>query len=662
MSTFLSFTGIGPEGPAGPQGADGTNSPADTGSAYSRVFQDNLQTDATGFTNFNGGVTSYDSVNNRLEVTASGSARGTEVQYTTTDGVDYILKIDVTVGVDLIRVYSEWADIEAELTTSGTHEVKFTAPAGVGAFGDQVIITANAADTFYINSLEIFEVRTDRIGYSNSDVNTLLDQKVALADVPTVYSEIFSQSDSLDSSVFGSIGAPSISLTSGQLQVTDADTAKGLRANYGPGGLATDYDFIEIYLDIEILDNPVYVQSRWGEFTTGKTISTTGIYYFKLAITNKSTSGINALSITSSVAGPTSFNLNAISFNLCDEFYDGLKNVIIGENATSTKSQDDYKGVIIGYNAYSNQTRTTAVGYEAKSEWSGIFKSGAQGIFGCASGDETIALGELAYAGGWRTSAVGANTAALGQSSSAFGAGAVSLSSHGVAFGRGCYVPSYEMMFGNLTDVQTVIAGQEIFFENSWGHKFNTPISNLSIGDHDPENTTITLHGQDAFDARFPAWDVATTYTLNSPFLAADADVVQHNGKAYKSLQTSTGVEPGVTAGWETSWVEFQDVPTSGSGSGVPSEFDVNGGHIRVAAGRSTGSGTGGTAGFQIANGVATGQNIKQVLVDALVVDADAGGSETHVIIKDTSGNQLRVGIGAADSAGAGFRTLRVPN
>ena len=662
MSTFLSFTGIGPTGPTGPAGADGTNSPADTGSAYSRVFQDNLQTDATGFTNFNSGVTSYDSANTRLEVTASSGARGTEVQYTTTDGVDYILKIDVTVGVDLIRVYSEWSDLEAELTTSGMHEVKFTAPAGVGAFGDQVLLTANVADTFYINSLEIFEVRPDRVEYANSDVDNLLDQKVALADVPTVYSEIFSQSDSLNGSVYAQFNSASISLTAGQLQVTNAEVSAGLRVNYGPGGLATDYDFIEIYLDIEILDNPVYVQSRWGEFTTGKTISTTGIYYFKLAITNKSTSGINALSISSSVTGPTSFNLNAISFNLCDEFYDGLNNVIIGQNATSTKPDDSQKGVIIGYNAYSNPARTTAVGYEAKSDWSGIFKSGDQGIFGCASGDETIALGELAYAGGWRTSAVGANTAALGQSSSAFGAGAVALPSHGIAFGRGSYVPSPEMMYGNPTDVQTVIGGQDIFFENSWGHKFNTPISDITIGDHDPENTTITLHGQDAFDARFPAWDVATTYTLNSPFLAADAAIVQHNGKAYKSLQTSTGVEPGVTAGWETSWVEFQDVPTSGAGSGVPSEFDVNGGHIRIAAGRSTGSGTGGTAGFQIADGVATGQNIKQVLVDALVVDADAGGSETHVIIKDNAGNQLRVGIGAADSAGAGFRTLRVPN
>ena len=439
--TFLSFTGIGPVGPVGPAGADGTNSPADTGSAYSRVFQDNLQTDATGFTNFNGGVTSYDSANTRLQVTASSSARGTEVQYTTTDGVDYILKIDLTLGADLVRVYSEWADLEAELTTSGMHEVRFTAPAGVGAFGDEIIITANSADTFYINSLEIFEVRSDRIEYSKSDVNTLLDQKVALADVPTVYSEIFSQSESLPSSIYGTFGGASISLTSGQLQVTNADTGKGLRVYYGPGGLATDYDFIEIYLDIEILDNPVYVQSRWGEFTTGKTISTTGIYYFKLAITNKVTSGINALSISSTVTGPTSFNLNAISFNLCDEFYDGLKNVLIGENTTSTNVNDIDKGVIIGYNAYSNQTRPTAVGYEAKSDWSGVFKSGTQGIFGCASGDETIALGELAYAGGWRTSAVGANTAALGQSSSAFGAGAVALPSHGIAFGRGSYVP-----------------------------------------------------------------------------------------------------------------------------------------------------------------------------------------------------------------------------
>ncbi len=660
--TSLSFTGIGPAGPAGPAGSDGTNSPEDTGSAYSRVFQDNLQNDATGFTNFNGGVTSYDSANDRLEVTASGAARGTEVQYTTTDGVEYILKADVTLGVDLVRVYSEWADLEANLTTSGVHEVKFTAPAGVGAFGDQVIICSNSADTFYINSLEIFEVRPERIEYAKTDIDTLLDQKVALADVPTVYSEIFSQSDSINTNVYYTFGGALKSLSSGQLQITNADIGKGIGIAYGPGGLATDYDFIEIYLDIEILDNPVYVQSRWGDFSTGKTISTTGIYYFKLAITNKSTSGINRLSISSTVTGPTSFNLNAISFNHCDEFFDGLNHVIIGQNANSTKASDVDKGVIIGYNAYSNQTRTTAVGYEAKSDWAGIFKSGNQGIFGCASGDETIALGELAYAGGWRTSAVGANTAALGQSSSAFGAGAVALSSHGIAFGRGSYVPSTEMMYGNPTDVQTVIGGQEIYFENSWGHKFNTPISDITIGDQDPENTTITLHGQDAFDARFPAWDIATTYTLNSPFLAKDAAIVQHNGKAYKSLQTSTGVEPGVTSGWETSWVEFQDVPTSGAGSGAPSDFDVNGGHIRLAAGRSTGSGTGGTAGFQIANGVATSQNIKQVLVDALVVDADAGGAETHVIIKDTAGNQLRVGIGAADSAGTGFRTLRVPN
>lgn len=44
-------------------------------------------------------------------------------------------------------------------------------------------------------------------------------------------------------------------------------------------------------------------------------------------------------------------------------------------------------------------------------------------------------------------------------------------------------------------------------------------------------------------------WDTLAAYVAGPP-----ADVVTHADAAYVALADSTGVEPGVTTGWETSW------------------------------------------------------------------------------------------------------------
>lgn len=56
-------------------------------------------------------------------------------------------------------------------------------------------------------------------------------------------------------------------------------------------------------------------------------------------------------------------------------------------------------------------------------------------------------------------------------------------------------------------------------------------------------------------------WDAGTTYTT--------ADSVSYNGTSYVARTGSTGVEPGVTSGWETYW---QVLATGGAGDGWTSD------------------------------------------------------------------------------------------
>lgn len=629
------------------------------------IYSDDFAADSGSMAAFNGGTVSYDSSNNRVQVTTSGSARGAYVPAAAANisGKKHIAVIDVTIGSGDISLRSRWGIAESgrkTVTESGKHYFEYTADGGSGGFGDRFVIAATEADTFYINSLHIFVLNdTPQLRTDASNDSRFRQQ----ADDLLIYSQDYS-SDDADLTYISNFGGTAPTITSGQLRFAPTASSQVLTVSYAGQGSDT-IEYIDVFIDFEYVDTDLRIQPRWSNTGTVFETDGTGSYHFRLRrVGSQATAALNNLCITSTESGGGDIRINRLVIREAINEITDEEFVQIGNGAGNTYNSGAYSdllGVSIGKSATSNQQYATVIGYQADGTWTQSYAgASASNLFGGKSGNEQVVIGEQANGGGWRVTAVGAESYAGGQSSTALGGGAVALSSHGLALGRGSYVPDPAQVSGGI---DTVLSGDEIYFENSWGHKFSEPISNIAIGDKDtPSNITITLHGQDALDSRYAAWDSGTTYA-DPANVATDADYVQHNNKVYKSVgDGSLDVEPGVDSGWESDWEYVYDLPSSGAGSGVPSSFNVDGGHIALAAGRSTGTGTGGSVKIQIADGTNLGQNTKQALVDGLVIDSDYGGAETPLIIRENDGTMLRVEIGPADSAGTGYRALRVLN
>jgi hypothetical protein len=81
-----------------------------------------------------------------------------------------------------------------------------------------------------------------------------------------------------------------------------------------------------------------------------------------------------------------------------------------------------------------------------------------------------------------------------------------------------------------------------------------------------------------------------------------------------------------------------------------------------ISGGQGTGSGAGGPIDFETAPAGAAGGQINP-LVAALRLDTDTTAGNIRALLYDnSSGTMKRVSVGAADSGGAGFRLLRIPN
>lgn len=654
----------GSTGPAGADGADGVDGAvstrqvvAETGSPYLPFFETDFTVDDSGFLNFNGGTHTYDATEDEIIVTAGGPTRGVmppaDAEHEAS--TDYVLRISIEIVDVPVKILSKYNDLLLEVSSSGDYEVTYTSSATGGGFGNRLIIASDGGSgSFKISNFQVVTPNPQRVTRTKAEADA---SYLATTDSILLFAKDFSDPNE-NLTYVANYNTTSYGISSSQLRGTAGSGGHLIAFEYGELGGADAVEFVDIEIDVEIVSSvSLKVHPIWSGSGTDRVISTSGLHTFRLH--REGTQGnaeLNKLLVgTTGDAGE--IRINSIKVSTAIEDFTKTRQVLIGYGAENTYSgTGENLGIVAGYLASSNQLTPTVIGNEATLNHEQVY--GSNGPFGCASGDEGCIVGDESAGGGWRTTAHGAKAKALGQSASAFGAGAVALSAHGVAFGRGAYVPDEALM----PSVGTVIAGNEIYLENGWGHKFNTPLSGLSIGDQTPSTTTKTVHGQDAFDARYPAWDSGTTYADPGTDSTA-ADIVQNTtGGVYKSIAASTDVEPGVDSGWETYWHYLYDVPTAGAGSGVASDFDVDGGHVRLASGRSTGSGTGGTAGLQITDGTDNGENVKQTLVDGFAVDSDYGGEETPMIVRTSDGRQLRIAVGADDSAGTGYRTLRIAN
>jgi hypothetical protein len=94
----------------------------------------------------------------------------------------------------------------------------------------------------------------------------------------------------------------------------------------------------------------------------------------------------------------------------------------------------------------------------------------------------------------------------------------------------------------------------------------------------------------------------------------------------------------------------------------TPSETNIQGGPLSLAAGRSTGTAKGGSVKIKTSPAGGSSNNTKNTLITAAEFDAEVGVSTRFLLLDVTTGTLKRVSFGAADSGGTGFKVLRVEN
>lgn len=282
-------------------------------------------------------------------------------------------------------------------------------------------------------------------------------------------------------------------------------------------------------------------------------------------------------------------------------------------------------GVAIGNGARTERGDGVAVGRES-------LATGHEGI-ASGRGIETLAVGPRARAEGWRCTAVGAGAVAKVVSATALGRATYASGAHMIAIGRGAYMEriegSPELNFGNGCG----IAGDSLWLGGMACHKLVDKTGDDYVhekadgGDGKAEwdvrtfkPTTYTIHGADAYDARF------------------DQFPERFRREAYDANDPAT-------------WIHREDK-------------DVAGGSLHIAAGRGTGTAAGGAIELQTAPAGKESRNRKNPLKTAVRIDTDyAAENATPMLLLDNRAGKLkRVMVGPPDSGGPGFRALVIEN
>lgn len=598
---------------------------------YSNAFAVN----ADGVAAFNGGSFTYDSGNERINVTASADSRGVTLTFVNENSTEYLLFVDIesVTGASEIAIYSQWSTLIGNYAP-GKHIIKFTSGAAPGGLGNKVVFAATAPGSFILNKISLYTINADALIDSPEQTAVAVAETVAKNSL-TLLAHDFE--DGLYPYMSGYSITPTV--VGGQLQANPVSGGQIVIIGYKDGTYNFDIpEYVDVYLDIEIVDSELEIQPRWSN-TTGVNFTTagTGKYLFRLRkVGDHAIAQLNHICITC-VDGAGSIRINEVKVFQAENSIMRDRFVEIGWEAYGTNSENT-RGVYIGQEAQSDQQYATILGYKA----SGYYDP----TYGCASNNEIVVIGELAKGYGWRTTALGAKAQAGGQSSTALGAGAVCLSSHGLALGRGTYVPSV----GHIgVNVGTVIANLDLYFENGWGHQFNTPASGISIGSvATPSTVEVKLHGQDALDARFNGWDSGTSYSIGN--------FVQLANKVYIALTANSNKSPDTNP---TDWDYLHD--TAG---GVPASFNVAGGNIALHGGKGTGTGEGGEVRFYTApaNGASANQKNGSVLAGKFTGDSAIVSGTRFYLVDAATETAYRVKIGAADSGGTGKRALIIDN
>jgi len=553
---------------------------------FQKDFQNEPNT--TGAAGLNGGVISYSADSTALRVVVPAATGGVEFQYSYTGGVSYTARINVKALQSPLTVLSQWAVTIGTITEPGVYTYTYTAPAAAGAFGRELIIRTAAGstypDTFYINRVDIWERNPDALIYDNVGLQSQVTAttREALLNTGLLYWNDFSEN--LDGVAAQTTPAPTRNETN---QTVDVTFSSGQIISFAANRFRDTMSF-RVCLEVTAMTAPIEIGPVWGVNSSGfRTITAPGVYCYDMERAGiQASSPLDGVVLRTYVTSSTaSIAWVAISEVGRDANY--IEPTQIGRNI-STPNRYSGQHVIYGSNVtVTNTVEGVFVGDQIRAggEWTRRF--GNAYLL-----DEGVSIGNRGYNAHARTTGVGSEHVIVGQSATGIGSGVENYRTHGFAAGRGAYLAYYPHQndlatFGGNQAPSVLFAEKSLQLGNGYWHKSPTPVSGQTRGDAVPNTVELKIYGQDAFDARHPAWDAGKTYKLN--------DVVFRNDSIWFSNGANTASPPdAVNADW-TFWIADT--------AGAAADFNVGGGDLGFYAGRATGTGESGSLKYYVAEG-----------------------------------------------------------
>ena len=558
--------------------------------------------------NFNGATSvSLDASNQLLTVVSPGVDKGALSQFTNKNSTEYVIELNVLDVGPGIKVYSQWSTQIGTITTNGWHRFKFTSGAVAGGFGNKVILAAGGAGTFKVGFYKLAEKN------AFSDISTMSQTHDISLGSASILGNSFDENIS-GVTYFGFTG-PALPID-GKLDVT---FGSGSAYIVFGNNLFPDTCTIDVYIDITVGVTPAILSPVLGaagvainEYTIPA--STSGAYHFRMTRRGVGTAGANGVILhTGSIAG--NIKVNSIKVIKVGTNINPDDHILVGKNASTTYftgAESLERTVTIGNSASSTMGGAVTIGDRAQ--------TGGIAIWGATlSGGELMAIGNAAMAGGWRTTALGAESYAAGQSSTAVGSGSEALVSHAAVFGRGAALLPYPWNGTILNTNSASFEANHLYLANGWASILPTPINSDQTRAEPNTIAEVSIHGGDAYDARFPAYAAGTTYALY--------DKVYSAGSVYYSL--SGGNIGNTPASSPASWSLIMAEP-----KGAAATFNEAGRNLGLYAGLATGSGESGRVKVYVGTGN-NGQNTKDTVLSALEVKSEQGiaNGKTYVWI-----------------------------
>lgn len=602
----------------------------------------------------NGATVTYDSVNQRLDISNTSGAKGFKAPYVHVGGQDLTFTVDIVCPTNDCRVLSQHGTLIAENLGTGTHTFRFITPVSNPAFTREVRVTNSGFNDFSVNSYLLYETLPD-------------DQSLVFTKEQTV-DEVSSQ---LGKSLFFFVNNDFSKNDTYRLLDRDAATFtydeanERLEVDLRSGGQfvigfdASDSprldvpEYTYLYLDMEFLaGDSVEVRPVW----TGpaQIINNPGNgTRFKTTLRLRKTFDIATNNLDYPVISDSNstarFYVHSIALRQIPNFLEfnepnkGLFGGTVGGNGL---------GYATGENALVTTDGGIAYGNNAKA----INKQ----ILGAFGGPQQVVMGDAATGATWRSTVIGADASNWGVSGTVVGAGNTGYNSHASVWGRGASdLPE------DISDIDhgVVFNHMDIYGENchsSFTHAGPGGVNSLGVGSLRTglSSSELLIHGANSKDARRQGWNSATAYNIY--------DIVVQNLEVYTCILAHTNQDPAADvpgtpdANGDRVGTYWKYWYTLASGQGVRGDgsfTDQTGGAVGLEAGKGSGGNHGGPVRFYSSR--ATGSEVSNELAPRFLIlelkpDSTTGTGVFVVDPSNINGARLEIKVGASGTGPGG--------